>query len=136
MPMSLAIWLWLIFLSAMVLANFVFLMVKECTIIRYIMSRTFSRKFSDKEKDDILRNMDTVIQLRGMGSLDAYLDEVYPGEFSGTNRERRSRLKKLNEIQFTTFLIDFAEDLGGGLDFIFHELGPALPLYRTPKIKK
>lgn len=133
--MSSAIFLWLIFLSAISLASFIFSIERICTIIRDAMSRTFSRKLSDDERRGILENMDEVLHSRGFSDLGAYLDEYYPGEFSGTKRERRSRISNLKDIQFLTFMVDFAEDLGCSLDYIFHRIGPPLPLYRTPKIK-
>ena len=100
------------------------------------MSRKFSRKLSDKEKGDILNNLQKALESRGLANLNTYLSQYYEtGEFSGSNRarERLYRIKRLKTIQFTTFLIDLADDLGLGLDFIFSGLGPPAPLYRKPK---
>lgn len=138
MSSAIFLWLipWLVLLSAIAFANLVFSIEKMCTIIRDMMSRTFSRKLSEDERKGILKRMDDVLQLRGFIDLGAYLDEYYPGEFSGTKRERRLRISNLKEIQFLTFLIDFADDLGCTLDYIFRKIGPPMPLSRTPKIKK
>ncbi len=131
--------LWLIFLSVIALANLIFFIGSEHNIICNIMSRKFPRKLSDKEKIDILNNLKEALKSRGLADLESYLSKYYEvGEFSGSKkgRQRHYRIKQLKDIQFTTFLIDLADDLGLGLDFIFSGLGPPAPLYRTPKQKK
>jgi hypothetical protein len=103
------------------------------------MSRKFSGSLSEREKVNILKNLREALKFKGIPNLEAYLAEYYdPGEFSGSNlgRQRRFRIKKLDEIQFTKFIIDFAEDLGISLDYIFCGLGPPAPSYRIPKPKK
>ena len=135
--MSSAIFLWLIFLSAIAFANLIFSIAGQCNIIRDMMSRKFSPKLTEDEKDKIIQNMNEIFKLRGFSNLRAYLLEYYEkGEFSGPNRMRFKRLKALKEIEFLNFMINVADDLGASLDYIFAKLGPQLPLYRSPKIKK
>ncbi len=137
MPISSAICLWLIFLSAIALANLIFSIAGYCNIIRDLMSRKFSNKLSEKEKDRILKNIDYIFKIRGIPDLKVYLSQYYEkGEFSGKNRQRLYRLKSLTQIEFLTFIINLADDLEASLDYIFANLGPPVPPYRSLKSKK